>query len=118
MNQKEAMVKMMNGRKFTCSGDVVHYVEDSIIPFQLERNGEAITGYWELLPTWVEIKEWYEEIPDAGILCRVMDEPGESYIRLIKEYDNKELFDDSGESWDYAQPLDRKECDGMVHNGM
>ena len=63
-------------------------------------------------------KEWYEDIPDRGRICRVWSgEPDESTLRLIKGCKGGIYYTDSGVYWKKAEPLTDDEISKYLSKG-
>jgi len=79
---------------------------------------------WNLPPSYYRVKpeEWYENIPEKGILCEVWDsEDGKKHWALIKEYKkqngNYGFTSSTGFAWKHARPLTFDEITEYIWKG-
>ncbi len=68
-----------------------------------------------------ELKQWYEDIPEVGILCWVDDhnENVRNYVELVERYErsNAEPYITMTNSWKYATPVTPEEVDKLIYKG-
>ena len=109
MGRKELIRKMLDGRVFKYKEYIIRYNPDesSHSPFMIEGHGTL--KLWDHIEDWKEVKEWYEEIPEKGLLCKVWDCGEYEYksVKVIRIYcKGAECFlDDNSAAWDNAKPM-------------
>ena len=78
---------------------------------------DGIEDFWEDVANWTPYtppKEWYEEIPEGGVLCWVSDDDKEKRYNtaVISSYinDSTYSFRQKMIGWRYATPVKPEEC--------
>ena len=112
-SKKELAFALLEGRKFKIEVGEVYF--DDGFKYKSEAGITNMISAWDYYDKVVEIKEWYEDIPENGRLCRVW---GGSITRtnarilVVKSYNKniayhfKTNFDGC---WTHAEPLTNNE---------
>lgn len=131
-NKKELALALMSGKRFRAPDGVeMYYDEESNTassPFRILyeslQNPEFVNismeGYWMYFDEVTLIKEWYNDIPEPGILCCVSDlDPLFIYkiVRVIHKYDGKFFLARKDDPFKYARPLTEKEASELTYTG-
>lgn len=117
-SKKEFALALLEGRKFkTPNGVLIEYDEEDTPPF---RSGNAhLSGMWKCYRTVTEVKPWYENIPEHGVLCYVWDDDIETKeIAIVVAYDSLSEFPYTTGPEDYfihATPLTKEEAMQLIY---
>ena len=125
-SKKELTTALMEGRRFvTTNGNVLFYNEDRIgNPFavkQFEGGGVvALDRAWDSFNFLAEEKQWYEALPDKGLLCYIWDdEELDKDIGIVTKYtdDITYPFRAGCEGYKHATPVTMEEMAGLLYKG-
>jgi hypothetical protein len=98
MNYKNANIKTMqeakerldNGERLFCYGTEI-YVQIPFIsgasPYRIGKS--ELVGFWDLFKEWQVETEWYDNIPEKGVLC--WTSPTYTKMDVIRSYDSEGL---------------------------
>lgn len=71
-SKKEAIERLLNGEVFySITGSKIWYEENYHNPFRLSTSSEGIIELWYSYKQWTIEQNWYDNIPEDGILCCV-----------------------------------------------
>lgn len=115
LTYSEVLIHLGNGGKIGCDGwpayGWVHIANDQLVD-EGGNTGFEMLGSADEYYVYIE-PEWYDNIPDKGILCWVGDQSVyfKTHIRIITEYTANTLhnFSDGCTPWKSATPLTRDE---------
>lgn len=118
LTKLQAMHNMLDGQVYkTVSGLKVHAIVTSyLVKYDYIDEGYEFTGCWDHVATWTPYtppKEWYEEIPEGGVLCWVDDSClTKEYPQIVVDYkpNNVYKFKTAHSGWAYATPVLPEEC--------
>jgi len=118
--KKALILALLDGRKFKVEGenyDILSFDKNNLLegnPFRF-REDELKGKDWDFSINTVlfEIKHWYEEIPQKGVLCWVTDIEEDRKVKKFVTLIIKYTLTDSGRSefkskcsnWVYATPI-------------
>ena len=119
LTKLQAMHNMLDGQVYT-DGYNKYYVtlDKSTVTFVYDCGGDIceLAGMWGGVSSWTPYtppKEWYEEIPEGGVLCWVSDTDSteKCLVRRVHLYDKSEQYPYTAVScWRYATPILPEEC--------
>lgn len=119
-SKKEFIEALVSGRKFYSQfGEIIYFNENKLNPFRyIYNNNNYDFCDFNTYGKVTEIKEWYDNIPENGILCWVNDK---SYIAIMTYYDKEEhMFYGkvSGSRYNYKDvlPLTNEEIQEFLIN--
>ena len=126
-SKKELTTAPMEGRRFvTTTGNVLFYSEARIgNPFavkQLEGGAVvALDGAWDSFNFLTEEKQWYESLPDKGLLCHVWSTADklDKDVCIVTQYTADALypFKTVATVHKYASPVTMEEMAGLLYKG-
>jgi hypothetical protein len=105
--------RLENGEVFWIGADKVWFNANEQNPFRL--NSLPLNKYFSQYKDFTTATEWYENIPQRGVLCWVddFDPKDKVVIDIIYRVDNENIdkFKGRETSWRYATPLTNEELD-------
>ena len=115
-NIKEAFTRLMDGEVFySRAGHSKIYFDASCTePFRFDTDPMRSPQSY---PTWLTKKEveWYEDIPEKGVLCWCYDENSKDrYISVVSTYSKGRPYpfvEEDGSHWKHATPIKKGELD-------
>jgi len=102
-SKKELAEALLKGRIFDYQGKNLYFDSDFEVPFRY--GASPLHGVWSFYNKVTEIKEWYEDIPEQGILCWVWGDGALKTAAIIKAYHKGSFHINDYESWSYATPM-------------
>ena len=122
-SEQEALERLINGEVFY-SGCKIHFdhskVSEGESPFRF--GGIQLKDAITVCTKWlVKIEpNWYEDIPEQGVLCWCWNIEGDRFLSVIGHYYGNGLIDfedDNGYKWKYAMPVGKGELENtFLHN--
>ena len=120
LTKLQAMHNMLDGQVYT-DGRNKYYAltTDRNVTFVYENpvyEIQQLNGLWSDVATWTPYtppKEWYEEIPEGGVLCWVDDSClTKEYPQIVVDYEPDDVykFKTSHSGWAHATPVKPEEC--------
>lgn len=118
-SKKEAIQRMMDGEVFYGEGGAKIYYEEasSGAPFRCVVDGRnnPLTGLFDLFDEWQTKTEWYENIPEQGVLCWVwVESPAGRQLRVIVRTDHDSFIAAGGGAWKNAEPVKLEEIEHLL----
>ena len=121
LTKLQAMHNMLDGQVYVDASGTKFYarLDDLRVSFAYDCDGDIceLYGLWGDVATWTPYtppKEWYEEIPEGGVLCWVSDQNiiDKSYPQMVTNYEPKDSsrFKTEFSSWVNATPVKPEEC--------
>jgi hypothetical protein len=123
MNKKEMIETMIDGKTlYSKRYNLIAYFDpNERYPFRSTHyKGERSEPLEEWDLDWEIQKEWYEDIPEEGILCWCSSSIFELYIEIVTDYikDNDYPFITlNDDEYKQARPLTPKEIEKYIYKG-
>jgi len=118
-SKREIVLALLDKKRFYDNeNDVTIYYDESKPRCPFRANDIAMTYSWELDIEWVELKEWYQEIPEQGTLCWVWNSIKQvKHMSLVKDWekDYEFPFITENDDWVNATPVLREELEGLIY---
>jgi len=128
-NIKEVMEALLAGKVLLSSnGNAIYKLKDNKVLNKSATLGNAWTNSnlfpQYLVPSteYIPPKEWYEQIPEEGVLCWVDDRKDSvltstAVIVAYLEITSYPFVSKSGSQWIYAKPLTQEEANKLIYKG-
>ena len=111
-SKKELAQALLNGRRFkTDNGTLIYFDENRDIPFTCPVS--YMRNTWDVSNSLTELKHWYDNIPEQGVLCWVWNGTNTAHIRAVTGYhteDSIQTFTAPQGCWSHAKPLTKREA--------
>lgn len=118
-NEKEVCEALLDGETIIyLDGDKAKLNEDGILIDPVTGNKRE----WFLIPRHLEIykkPEWYENIPEGGVLCWCWDDSrSEKMLDIVYKHSKFGFYNFSADAcnWENATPLTKQEIQVFVDN--
>lgn len=121
-SKMELAEALMAGRTFTCDNLTIFF-DDQSMTFMYKNHIAKFAGQMEdswnsyNRNVWTEIKPWYDQIPERGVLCKMQDRNGQYLVTtIVVAYRKSEAFsfmDEANRYWFHATPLTDEEIDAF-----
>jgi hypothetical protein len=112
-SQREIYQALIDGKTLVDNSGTTKRI-DVVTGFLIDSQGDKTEESFYIPENWSEYKEpqWYDKIPEEGILCWVdsLEENNKNFCVKIKHFSGLYFVDTIGGKWRCAKPVKPEEC--------
>ncbi|MFA5670263.1 MAG: hypothetical protein WC967_13555 [Balneolaceae bacterium] len=128
-NIKEVMEALLAGKVLVSkSGNALYKLaKGEVVNCNKQRKTDWTVSYYfaeYLVPSteYIPPKEWYEQIPEEGVLCWVWDKGDNAFtiVGIVTKYESNNTYPfitTSDCEWKHAKPVTQKDINKLIYKG-